>query len=268
MINKIYFHKKTILLNVTPNKAFASMFGRLKMKEKTDEKIRKIEEAKNPKLKNANELNDNNSTKRKIYDSPIEAIQDIKNNVFFDFPVGVTVALNVDPRKGDQNVRGIYKMVGGATKIPKIIVFTSPANHDIAKNAGADFLGDLNTIKDISEGKIEFEKCVATVDWLSNLKKVGRILGPKGLMPSAKVGTACTPDNLENIIKELKQGSKEFKLDKNAQIMVPLGRTTFKAEGLLMNLDSFMKTLIERKPDTCKARYFLYAYICTRSKFL
>jgi large subunit ribosomal protein L1 len=198
---------------------------------------------------------------KKLYSDPMSALIELRK-IAQKFPnqmINMTIGLNIDPKKGNQVVRGIYKMPGGSNKIPKLMVFTSPALHQVAKNAGADMIADAQTFKDIQNGIIEFEKSICTLDTLPTLKNYGKILGPKGLMPSVKVGTACTADNLEKIIKELKLGSKEFKTDIWGQVDVPIGRYDYSDEKILLNMNSIMQTLLDKKPEVIKSRYFLYA---------
>ena len=208
------------------------------------------------------------SSKRLIYPSPVEALKELKSTLTKNDAetVNMVVALNVDVKRGDQNVRGIFSMPGGSNKIPKVIVFTSPQFQDMAKQAGADIIGNEDTVKEIQEGKIEFEKCICTLEMLPLLKPLGKILGPKGLMPSTKVGTATTSDKLQNIIKDIKTGSREFKVDIYGQVCSPIGRKNFDDKNIYKNIDAFMKILLEKKPDNIKGRYFLYAFINTRGK--
>jgi large subunit ribosomal protein L1 len=245
-------------------KTFASSYSRMNLKRKYEYK-KKLKE--NEGKETENKDTEDNQNIQKVYSSPIECVPVLKNNPVrgVNDTINMTVSLNIDIRKGDQNVRGVFKMPGGSNKIPKIIVFTSPDYREIAKAAGADTLGDETTVNDILQNKpFEFDKCIATMEMIPLLKKVGRILGPKGLMPSVKVGTACTPDNLVKCIKDFKIGTREFKADVNGQIIVPIGKFEFDDNKIYMNIDSFMRSLLERKPTGVKGRYFLYAYISTR----
>jgi large subunit ribosomal protein L1 len=261
------------LLNTFSNnfqiKSFASLYSRMRMKEKVLSKTDKISLNNINTQDSKNQINTKDDTiqklKAKVYGSVVEALKDLKNSPQMkeNQLIYLVVSLNIDPSKGDQVVRGIFKMPGGSNKIPKLMVFTSPAMQETALKAGADFIADAQTYKDIQEGKIEFDKCICTLDTMPSLKTVGRILGPKGLMPSVKVGTACTSDNLEKIIKEIKMGSREFKTDVWGQIQTPLGKYDFPEKNILMNIDSFMNSLQEKKPESVKNRYFLYAYLYT-----
>lgn len=259
-----------------------SYFSKLNLKEKHSAEFRKqksqqnsinqkssdrksSEELLNQKTENMQTQNAN-VIKNKVWPSPIDALKDMKTKPKLSEieVIQLNVGLNVDYRKGDQNVRGIFKMPGGALKTPKVVAFVPPELADKATTAGADFIGDSDTIKEIQNGQINFEKCVCTIEMLPMLKNVGRILGPLGLMPNAKIGTACTADKLENIIKDLKLGSKEFRVDPRGQIIVPVGKRDFSIENVLENIHSFMNVLVEKKPDSIKGRYFLYAFLSSR----
>ncbi len=257
---------------VQNTKNFASILSVERMKEKNKKRIeeskaklnlssQKIEET----IKQSSQFNADLPIKKRMFLNPQAALEELKKipQKFPNQTLDMVIGLNIDPKRGDQVVRGIYKMPGGSNKIPKLMVFTSPNFVDIAKAAGADMIADATTYKNISEGIIDFEKTVCTLDTLPSLKNLGKILGPKGLMPSTKVGTACTADNLERIIKELKMGSREFKTDMWGQIQVPLGKIDFAQDKILENIDSFMKTVSEKKPESVKARYFIYAILYT-----
>ena len=265
--------KSTNSLFVNSMKFKTSYFSRMNLKEKHSknhksnktqkDKSTNIEENLQEKFK---KINENISEKNKEWSSPVIALEDMKKQPKrADIEIiQLNVGLNVDVRKGDQNVRGIFKMPGGAIKTTKVIAFVPPELAEKALSAGADLIGNSETIKEIQNGDINFEKCVSTIDMLPMLKNVGRILGPMGLMPNAKVGTACTHEKLESIIKDLKQGSKEFRVDQRGQIVVPVGKRDFPIEMILKNIDSFMKVLIEKKPDSIKGRYFLSSFISSR----
>ncbi len=259
------------------NNPFASKFSTMQMKEKLKAKkaTMKIKAYSEDKTLNNNSNNNTSDQallkqkkidpKKIVYSNPFDAITQLKNipQKVADQSINITVGLNVDPRKGNQVVRGIYKMPGGSNKIPRVMVFTTPSLHKLALDSGADFIADADTYKSIMDGVINFDKTVCTLETMPSLKNVGRILGPKGLMPSVKVGTACTAENLPAIIKDLKLGSKEFKTDTWGQASVQVGTYEFSNEKLMMNIDSFMKILGERKPEVIKSRYFLYAFLST-----
>lgn len=270
LVRKVNLFKTPSLLSLNLNmnmnlKYFSSVFSKERMKLKKEEKRKVLEEEKLKLKVESVKAKEEKSVEvqTKLWSNPSLALQELKKfpQKFPNQMINMVIGLNIDPKKGNQVVRGIYKMPGGSNKIPKIMVFTSPPLHEIAKNAGADFIADEKTYKNIQEGIIDFDKTVCTLDTLPSLKNLGRILGPKNLMPSTKVGTACTADNLEKIIKELKLGSKEFKTDIYGQVNVPIGRYDYPDEKILSNIDSIMKTLQEKKPESIKGRYFLAAYI-------
>jgi large subunit ribosomal protein L1 len=271
-----------------PIRTFASTFSKSnllekrKLKKEQTEKEKKEESSKKKEKKEKSVKDTQNQNpeeertpeqqrialKNKVYASPVEALEALRNTMQRspNESVDIVIGLNVDIKRGDQNVRGIFKMPGGANKIPKLVVFTSPPFYDIALKAGADFIGDSSTLKDVHEGKINFDKCIATMDMLPSLKNVGRILGPKGLMPNTKVGTACTFENLPKIIKEIKMGSKEFKIDSYGQVLAPVGKRAYPDKNIFMNIDSLMRVLQEKRPDTIKGRYYLYSYLTTTGR--
>lgn len=276
------------LAHLKANKQFYSLsakfatsyFSKLNLKEKHSSEFKKQKKSKNSSsapstdslASKASETQNKQTTsttateKHKSWPSPIEALHDMKKQPLRGEHevIQLTIGLNVDYRKGDQNVRGIFKMPGGSTKTPKVIAFVPQELAEKATAAGADLIGDHETLKDIQNGQINFERCVCTIEMLPMLKNVGRILGPMGLMPNAKIGTACTHDKLEGIIKDLKLGSKEFRVDARGQIIVPVGKRDFQVENVLQNIHSFMTVLIEKKPETIKGRYLLYAFVNAR----
>lgn len=274
-LNRMSFNLNLNFVKFT-SRPKASAFARLMIKEKAlkKEDLKKEEEltkSQNLAKKTSEETSSKEGDREKgvgsnVLYTPSEVITKIKSMAHLkDFTINLVLGLNVDIKRGDQNVRGIWKMPGGSTKIPKLVVFTSPQYHEVAKLAGADMIGDEETIKDIQAGKIEFDKCVSTIDMLPMLKAVGRILGPKGLMPNAKIGTATTVDKLDSIIRDIKTGSREFRLDIYGQVMVPVGRISFSEKNTLLNIDAFMNAISNKKPEGIKGRYFLYAYMSTKN---
>ncbi len=261
--NYIPYREGLLLFNHFARKNFASILSVQRMIEK---RKKQTESNISPEIKEESKVVKVQTTPKKInprrrfVHSPQEALTEIKKipKMFTNQTILITIGLNIDPKKGDQVVRGIFKMPGGSNKIPKLMVFTSQGNFEVAKAAGADMIADAQTFKNIQDGIIDFDKTVCTMDTLPSLKNYGRILGPMGLMPSVKVGTACTADNLEKIIKDLKMGSREFKADSTGQINLAIGRYDFEEDKLLANVDSLMKIVMEKKPEAIKGRYLLY----------
>merc|ERR1712127_1138446 len=149
----------------------------------------------------------------------------------------------------------------GIGKSIKIAVLTSEANHTEANTAGADIVGDNDLIEDISKGLIEFDLLVATPDIMPKLAKLGRVLGPKGLMPSPKSGTVTT--SLTEAISEFKKGKFEYKADKAGTVHVSFGKTNFTGEQLVENLQSLYQSIEQNRPSGVKGKYFKNVFICT-----
>ncbi len=171
----------------------------------------------------------------------------------FDETVEVAVNLGVDPRHADQMVRGSVVLPHGTGKQVKVLVFAQGEKEKEAQAAGADYVGGEEFIKKIEEGWLEFDKVVATPDMMSKVAKLGRILGPRGLMPSAKTGTVTF--DVAKAIKELKGGKIDFKVDKGGVIHAPIGKVSFGAEKLLDNFKALMETIIRLKPASAKGTY-------------
>ena len=173
----------------------------------------------------------------------------------FDESIDIAVTLNVDPRKGDQIVRGTCMMPAGLGKPVKVAVFTSQANREEVLAAGADEAGQ--PLFDLAAEKtFPFDKALATPDVADQLKPFGRFLGPRGLMPSVKFGTIVRLDVLPGMIAEMKMGSIQFRVEKNANIHCSIGRASFEDTGLLTNLKAMLKKLAELKPASVKGKYF------------
>lgn len=184
-----------------------------------------------------------------------------------DATIKLVVKLGVNPNKGDQQIRGICKFPGGPIQIPRVCVFTTGHLQEVAKEAGADIIGDEQTINMIKNSEVyNFDKLICTLDMLPTLKQLGKVLGPKGLMPNQKVGTASKGEDLESIIKEIKKGSKEFKMDNGAQVRLAIGRINFPDLNLYKNIDSFIRTLFEKRPDAAKSTYIEKAYFIVNRK--
>jgi large subunit ribosomal protein L1 len=171
----------------------------------------------------------------------------------FDETVEVAVNLGVDPRHADQMVRGSVVLPHGTGKQVKVLVFAQGEKEKEAQAAGADYVGGEEFIKKIEEGWLEFDKVVATPDMMSKVAKLGRILGPRGLMPSAKTGTVTF--DVTKAVKELKGGKIDFKVDKGGVIHAPIGKVSFGSDKLLDNFKALMETIIRLKPASAKGTY-------------
>ncbi len=186
---------------------------------------------------------------------PAEAIELVKKTApaKFDETVDVAVRLGVDPRKQDQAVRGVVVLPHGTGKTKRVLVFAKGDKVKEAEAAGADFVGDQDMINKIQQGWFEFDVCVATPDMMSEVGKLGRILGGKGLMPNPKAGTVTF--DVAKAVQEIKAGKIEYRLDKAGQIHAPLGKVSFDAEKLSENFRALIDALVRAKPAAAKGVY-------------
>ena len=184
-----------------------------------------------------------------------EAIGLVKENATakFDESVDIAVRLGVDPRKADQNVRGTVTLPHGSGKSVRVLVVTKEAQHAEAQEAGADFVGYTDLLEKIQGGWTDFDVVIASPDVMADLGKLGRVLGPRGLMPNPKAGTV-TP-NVGNAVREVKAGKIEFRVDKTGVVHTAIGKASFSAEQLVENVRAFVNTIIAIKPQSSKGRY-------------
>lgn len=171
----------------------------------------------------------------------------------FDETVDVAVNLGVNPKYSDQMVRGAVSLPHGLGKTVRVVAFCKGENEEKARSAGAIEAGGNDLVERIKGGWLEFDKAVATPDMMGHVGKVGKILGPRGLMPNAKTGTVTV--ELEKAIQELLAGKVEFRVDKAGVIHAPIGKVSFGVEKLLGNLRSIVDALIKLKPSTAKGTY-------------
>ena len=187
---------------------------------------------------------------------PLSKAVDLVKNVSyvkFDESVDVSINLGVDPRHADQNIRVTTGLPNGTGKTVIILVITNESKFQEAEDAGADFVGHSEYIEKIKTGWAEIDKIVATPDMMGELGKLGKILGPKGLMPNTKSGTVT--NELEKAIKELKAGKVELRVDKTGIIHVPCGKVSFEADALVENVKTIYSTLMKAKPPSVKGQY-------------
>lgn len=184
-----------------------------------------------------------------------EALKIIKERVSakFDETVEVAVALNVDPRKADQTVRGMVNLPNGTGKTLKVAVFARDAKAEEAKAAGADYVGEDELIDMISRGDIPFDRCIATPDMMIVVAKVGKILGPRGLMPNPKLGTVTM--NVKEAVEAAKGGQIEFRAEKAGIVHAGVGKASFSEDKLAENIRALMEALKKAKPETVKGTY-------------
>ncbi len=171
----------------------------------------------------------------------------------FDETVDMAVRLGVDPRHADQMVRGTVVLPNGLGKEVKVLVFAKGEKEQEAKEAGADFVGGDDLIEKIKEGWTDFDKAVATPDMMGAVGKIGRILGPRGLMPNAKTGTVTF--DLAKAVNELKAGKIDFRVEKAGIVHAPMGKVSFGAQKIVENARAFLETIMRLKPASAKGMY-------------
>jgi len=189
-----------------------------------------------------------------------EAISLVKKNANskFDETVEISIRLGVDPKRSEQMVRGTCLLPYGTGKTVKVLVLTKGAEAE-AKEAGADFVGGSDYIEKIKSGWLEADVVLATPDIMSEVAKLGKILGPRGLMPNPKTDTVTTEP--ARAVKEVKKGKIEFKLDKTGNIHAPLGKVSFTEQKMTENLLEFAKDVVRAKPPTAKGQYLRSVYL-------
>ena len=177
----------------------------------------------------------------------------------FDESVDLAVRLGVNPRHADQMVRGSVALPGGVGKNVTVLAFAQGEKMKEAEEAGADYVGSEEYIKKIQDGWLEFDRAVATPDLMSQVGRLGKILGPRGLMPNPKAGSVTF--DVGRAVKELKAGKVEFRVDKVGIVHVTIGRRSFDAETLLENAKAVFETLLRLKPASAKGAYFRSIFV-------
>ena len=171
----------------------------------------------------------------------------------FDSSVEACFFLNVDPRQADQNIRGAMVLPNGTGKSQKVLVITQGAKEEEARNAGADFVGGADMIEQIQHGWMDFDIIVATPDMMGQLGKLGRLLGPRGLMPNPKTGTVTM--NVAQAIDEIKKGKVEYRVDRDGNVNVMIGKCSFTNQALEENFKALYDQLVRVKPASVKGTY-------------
>lgn len=171
----------------------------------------------------------------------------------FDETFDIAVRLGVDPRHADQMVRGTVVLPNGIGKDVRVLVFAKGEKEKEALDAGADFVGNEDLVEKIKEGWYDFDKAVATPDMMGSVGKIGRLLGPRGLMPNAKTGTVTF--DVEKAVNELKAGKIDFRVEKAGIVHAPMGKVSFGAEKLVQNASAFLETIMRLKPASSKGTY-------------
>jgi len=193
----------------------------------------------------------------KLYE-PSEAVALAKDTAYtkFDSTIEVHIRMGLDPRQADQQVRDVVVLPHGLGKKVRVLVFTQGEGSAKAKEGGADFICDNDEmLNKIAAGWTDFDVAIATPDMMGKVGKLGRVLGPRSLMPNPKAGTVCTPDELPRTITEAKAGRVEFRLDKTANIHVAIGKASFDAQKLFENFAALMEAITKARPTGAKGVY-------------
>jgi len=190
-----------------------------------------------------------------------EAIDKLKemHSVKFDETVELSIKLGIDPKKLQQPIRGSVVFPYGIGKEVKVLVFATGELAEKAKNAGADYVGGNELVEKIKSGWLDFDAVVSTPDMMKIVSPLGKILGPKGLMPNPKTGTVT--NNVEEIVKELKKGRIDYKMDKEGNIQIPCGKISFDKEKLVENIIEAIKNVLSVKPSSVKGIYISNMYL-------
>jgi large subunit ribosomal protein L1 len=198
--------------------------------------------------------------------SPNEAIELAKETSVtnFDATVEMHVRLGIDPRHADQQVRDVVVLPHGIGKTVRVLVFAQGEGATLAREAGADFVADDDeTLQKIQDGWTDFDVSIATPDMMGKVGRLGRVLGPRGLMPNPKAGTVVPAEDIPRVVNETKAGRVEFRADKTANLHVPIGKTSFEADKLYDNLAALMDGVKKARPPAAKGTYIRRVTITT-----
>jgi len=195
--------------------------------------------------------------------SPFQALKWLKENHYakFDESVDISFNLGVDPRKADQIVRGTLVLPNGTGKVPRVLVFAAGDKATEATNAGADFVGGEELVEKITGGWLAFDVCITTPDMMKFVGKLGKILGPRKLMPNPKSGTVTM--EIEKAVRESKMGRLEYRTDKTGVVHCPIGRLSFELEKLVENYSALFDAVSKAKPSSAKGKYLKGVYLTT-----
>ncbi len=199
-------------------------------------------------------------TKAYLLDEALNFIKE-NSNCKFDETVEIAARLGVDPKHADQMIRGTVALPNGTGKKVRVLVFAMGEKEEEAKEAGADFVGSQDLVEKIQGGWLDFDVAVATPDMMRVIGRLGKILGTRGLMPNPKSRTVTM--DIGRTVKELKAGRIEYRVDRQANIAVPVGKVSFPTEQLAENVNAFVDALIKAKPSTAKGTYMKGLSICS-----
>lgn len=194
---------------------------------------------------------------RQKYYSPSEALELVKKTHYanFDGTVELHLRTGLDPRHADQQIRGVVLLPRGLGKQVRVLVFAEGEAARIAQEAGADYVGTDEYMEKIQNGWLDFDVAVAIPQVMGKVGRLGKILGPRGLMPSPKAGTIVPPEDLPRVLNELRLGRVEYRVDKTANVHVPIGKVSFPVEHLLDNMAAVMDAIVRAKPASAKGQY-------------
>jgi large subunit ribosomal protein L1 len=198
----------------------------------------------------------------KLY-APLEAVRLAKNSTTtrYDATVEVAMRLGVDPRKADQMIRGTVNLPNGTGKTARVLVLATGERAEQAKAAGADYVGSDDLLEKIQGGWLDFDSVVATPDLMGKVGRLGKVLGPRGLMPNPKTGTVTM--DVAKAVSEIKGGKIEFRVDKHANLHFIIGKTSFSEQALVENYGAALEEILRLKPSAAKGRYVQKATMAT-----
>ena len=195
--------------------------------------------------------------------APLQAVRIVKDTIStkFDPTVEVSMRLGVDPRKADQMVRGTVNLPHGTGKTARVLVFANAEKAEAAREAGADYVGSDDLIEKITGGWLDFDAVVATPDMMGKVGRLGKVLGPRGLMPNPKTGTVTM--DVAKAVTDIKGGKIEFRVDKHANLHFIIGKVSFTDEALVENYATALEEILRLKPSASKGRYIGKATMAT-----
>lgn len=183
----------------------------------------------------------------------VKILKAVSGQTKFDETVDVSMNLNIDSRKADQQVRGVTQLPNGLGKTVRVAVFAKTDKHDEAKKAGADIVGAEEFVEEVAKGKVDFDRCIATPDMMALVGKLGKVLGPKGLMPNPKLGTVTF--DVGQAVKAVKSGQLEYRADKEGIVHAGIGKVSFSEKHIQENLSSFISAVVKARPSGAKGTF-------------